>query len=82
MMNMQTPYHKRQRYSQRKCIEHLSHLPSHHDNATHRGMNIFCVTLNVIQCTYPNSYSMKMKLMCRIVTMEKQIAKMVYTFSL
>ncbi len=34
------PLHDNQRSSQRKCREHLSNLPSHHDNATHQGISI------------------------------------------
>ena len=31
---------EKQRSSQRKYREHLSNLPSHHDNATHQGISI------------------------------------------
>ena len=33
-------HHEKQRSSQRKCREHLSDLPSRHDNATHQGIHI------------------------------------------
>ncbi len=33
-------WHEKQWFSQRKCREHLSNLPSHHDNATHQGISI------------------------------------------
>ena len=32
--------HEKQTSSQRKYREHLSNLPSHHDNVTHQGISI------------------------------------------
>ncbi len=32
--------HEKQRFSQRKGREHLSNLPSHHENGTHQGISI------------------------------------------
>ena len=39
VVNMST-IHDKQRSSQRKCVEHLSNLPSHPDNVTHQGISI------------------------------------------
>ncbi len=44
--------HEKQRSSQRKCIEHLGNLPSHHDNEAHQGIFIsqLCYEDKCMEC--------------------------------